>query len=167
MKPLRLRRSRQTAPAPDPEHDYYVAVLRLQLLVAMAAIDDRVCMGEVDFLHEAIDGRGVDREHQQRLDQLLRLLLDAPPSIEEVVKRIAGRRPRRVVAEALVQELVHLAHDDGQVHVLEEELLRLVCGALGVTPISMRRRYAREVPLTPREQERLDEILRDATRAAV
>lgn len=163
MNPLRLRRARQAAPAPDPEHDYYVAVLRLQLLVAMAAADDSVRMGEVEFLHEAIDGRGVDAEHQQRLDQLLRLMLEAPPSVEEVIKRIAGRRPRRLVAEALVKELVHLAHDDGEVHVLEEELLRLVCGALGVKPISMRRKYAREVPLTPREQERLDEILREMT----
>ncbi len=158
-----MRRSRKAAPAPDPEHDYYVAVLRLQLLVAMAAVDDSVRMGEVEFLHEAIDGRGIDREHQQRLDQLLRLMLEAPPSIEDVVRRIAGRRPRRVVAEALVKELVHLAHDDGEVHVLEEEMLRLVCGALDVQPISMRRTYAREVPLTPREQERLDEILRSAS----
>lgn len=161
MNPLRLIRARQTAP--DPEHDYYVAVLRLQLLVAMAAVDESVRMGEVEFLHAAIDGRGVDHEHQQRLDQLLRLMLEAPPSIEEVVMRIAGRRPRRLVAEALVKELVHLAHDDGEVHVLEEEMLRLVCGALDVAPISMRRKYAREVPLTPREQERLDEILRSAS----
>ena len=164
MNPLRTRLARQTKP--DPEHDYYIAVLRLQLLVAMAAIDDRVRMGEVEFLHEAIDGRGFDKEHQQRLDQLLRLMLEAPPSVEDVVRRIAGRRPRRVVAETLVRELVHLAHDDGEVHVLEEEMLRLVCGALGVKPISMRRKFAREVPLTPREQERLDEILRSATTAA-
>jgi tellurite resistance protein len=163
VNPLRRRLSKTTAP--HPEHDYYVAVLRLQLLVAMAAVDDSVRLGEVEFLHEAIDGRGVDREHQQRLDQLLRLMLEAPPSIEDVVKRIGGRRPSRVVAETLVRELVHLAHDDGEVHVLEEEMLRLVCGALGVKPISMRRKYAREVPLTPREQERLDEILRTATTA--
>ncbi len=160
MNPFRKRLSRTTKAHPD--HDYYVAVLRLQLLVAMATADASVRLGEFEFLHDAVDGRGFDAEHQQRLDQLLRLLLETPPTVEDVVRRIAGRRPRRVVAEALVKELVHLAHDDGDIHVLEEELLRLVCGALGVKPISMRRKYAKDVPLTPREQERLDEILRSA-----
>ena len=161
-----IRRKHRRATSADPQHDFYVAVLRLQLLVAMAAADDRLMMGEVEFLHEAIDGRGVDLEHQQRLDQLLRMLIDAPPSLEDVVKRIAGRRPRRHVAEALVKELVHLAHADGSIHHFEEELLRLVCGALGVRPITMRRKYARDVPLTEREQERLDAILRDAAAPA-
>lgn len=162
MNPLRRRRS--TA-RPHPEHDFYVAVLRLQLLVAMAAVDDRVLLGEIEFLHAAIDGRGVDAEHQRRLDQLLRMLVEAPPSVEDVIRRIAGRRPKRAVAEALVKELVHLAHDDGVVDETEEELLRLVCGALGVRPISMRRKYARDVPLTDREQARLDSILQDAAAA--
>ena len=143
----------------DPEHAYNAAALRLQLLVAMAAIDERVQMSEVDVLADAVPGPPMSEEDQARLRGLLRLLLDAPPRIEDVVQRIARLAPKRAVAEQLAKELVHVAGADGTIDDREEELLRMVCAAMKIKPLTMRRHFSRERPLTPREQARLDELL--------
>jgi hypothetical protein len=131
----------------------------MQLLVAMAAVDDRIQVSEIDVLAESIPGPPMSSDDQDRLQRLLRLLLEAPPRLEDVVRRIARYAPKRAVAEQLARELVHIAGSDGAIDDREEELLRMICGAMNIMPLSMRRHASRERPLTPREQRRLDELL--------
>ena len=150
----------------DPEHAYNAAALRLQLLVAMAAADGRVQLGEMDLLADAVPGPPLDDESRRRLHQLLKMLIEAPPSLEDVVHKIREHAPRRAVAQQLVRELVKIAGSDGSIDDHEEELLRMVCGAMGIPPITMRRHATRERPLTPGEQQRLDALLRDGARVA-
>lgn len=164
MNPLRRILARSTTV--DPEHAYHAAALRLQLLVAMAAVDDKVQVSEMQLLADAVPGPPLADEPRSRLQDLLRMLVDAPPTIEDVITRIAAHAPKRAVAEQLARELVKVAGVDGHVDDREEELLRMVCGAMGIKPLTMRRHFSRERPLTPREQARLDELLADAARAA-
>jgi hypothetical protein len=149
----------------DPDHAYNAAALRLQLLVAMAAVDERVQMSEIDVLVESIPAGPLSELDQQRLRGLLRMLMEAPPRLEDIIEHIVVHSPRRAVSEQLAKELVYLASVDGHVDDREEELLRLVCGALRIRPLTMRRHLSRERPLTPREQARLDGLLRDAAAA--
>lgn len=150
----------------DPEHAYNAAALRLQLLVAMAAVDDRVQVSEMTLLADAVPGPPLPDELHQRLHSLLRMLIAAPPTLESVIGKIAEQKPRRAVAEQLAKELVRVAGIDGTIDDREEELLRMVCGAMGIRPLTMRRHFSRERPLTPREQARLDALLHDAAQAA-
>lgn len=150
----------------DPDHAYNAAALRLQLLVAMAAVDDKVQMSEMQLLADAVPGPPLPEDLRSRLHSLLRILIDSPPAIEDVVGKIAAHGPKRAVAEQLARELVKVAGVDGHVDDREEELLRMVCAAMGIKPLTMRRHFSRERPLTPREQARLDQLLADAARAA-
>ncbi len=159
----RLLAGRTTA---DPDHRYNAAALRLQLLVAMAAADGKVQLGEMDLLVDAIPGPPVDDDLRVRLRSLLKMLLEAPPTLEEVVTKIAAHCPKRAVAEQLVRELVRVAGNDGSIDEREEDLLRMVCAAMGLKPVTMRRHHSRTRPLTPGEQARLDALLRDAANAA-
>lgn len=159
MNPIRRILSRRTTV--DPRHAYNVAALRIQLLVAMAAVDDRMQMSEVELLADSVPGPPMTPEDQARLQRLLRVLLDAPPRLEDVIGRIAEHAPRRAVADQLARELVHLAGIDGTIDDREEELLRMICGAMKIEPLTMRRHISRERPLTPREQLRLDGLLAD------
>ncbi|MCW2926057.1 MAG: Tellurite resistance protein TerB [Thermoleophilia bacterium] len=142
-------------------HGYHLAALRLQLLVAMAASDGRVQMAELDAAARAIDAARVDEPMRERLDQLLRTLVNAPPRIEQIVGRIAACRPSKPIALALITEMTALARLDGHVDAAEERLLRLVCGALGLPPRTLRRR--RPAPLTDRELQMLDDLLANVT----
>lgn len=145
------------APAPEPEHEYQVAALRMQLLVAMAASDGGVQPVEIDAVARVIDDSSFDEATSERLEQLLRILLEAPPHIEQVVGRIVEQAPNARVAEQLVQELVQLASVDDRLDEREEALLRLLCGAMQLEPSSLHR--GRRAPLDARERAELDALL--------
>lgn len=134
-----------------------MAALRLQLLVAMAASDGRVQPVEIDPIAATLDEPGLDVEEAERLAQLLRMLLEAPPLLADVIDRIAVYTPGRAVAEAFVRELVQLAQADDRLDKREEELLRIVCGALGLEPSSVRGGRGR--PLDAAERAQLAELL--------
>jgi uncharacterized membrane protein YebE (DUF533 family) len=152
---------RQRATSKGGEHEYQVAALRLQLLVAMAASDGKVQTVEVDRVAQTIDHAQLDEEHTKRLEQLLRMLLDAPPSLEQLVERITERNPKRHVAETLVRELVHVAKADDYLDDSEEALLRLVCGALRLEPSTLS--GGRGPSLSARERAQLDGLLAAVT----
>lgn len=141
-----------------PEQQYQVAALRMQLLVAMAASDGRVLPVEVDRIARTIDDARLDPESTERLEQLLKILLDAPPTLDQVVERIVEQAPKRAVAERLVGELVYVARIDDRLEDEEEELLRLVCGALGIEPGTIHRDRMRR-PLDAGERAQLAELL--------
>jgi hypothetical protein len=130
----------------------------MQLLVAMAASDGKVLPVEVDKVARVIDDTRLDAESTQRLEQLLRMLLASPPTIEEVVERIAEQTPKRAVAEAFVRELIYIGRLDDVIDDREEELLRLVCGAFELHPSTLHRNQ-RVQPLSARERAQLDELL--------
>jgi hypothetical protein len=152
----RLLRRRAAGPD-DGRHDYHLTALRLQLLVAMAASDGKVLPVEVDKIARVIDEARVGAESTERLEQLLRMLLASPPTIEQVVERIAEQSPRRAVAEAFVRELVYVGRLDDVIDDREEEMLRLVCGAFKLQPSTLHRDQ-RGRPLSPREQAQLDAL---------
>lgn len=137
-----------------------MAALRLQLLVAMAASDGKVQPVEVDKVARVIDESRLDAESTARLEQLLKIMLDSPPSIEQVIERISEQAPRRRIAEALVRELVYVGRLDDVIDDREEELLRLVCGAFRLEPTTMHR-DRRGMPLTPGERAQLARLLAD------
>jgi uncharacterized membrane protein YebE (DUF533 family) len=144
-------------PSKGGEHAYQVAALRLQLLVAMAASDGKVQTIEVDRVAQTIDDAALDEENTHRLEQLLRMLLNAPPSLEQLVERITEQAPKRQVAETLVRELVHVAKADDHLDDSEEALLRLVCGALRLEPSTLS--GGRGPSLDARERAQLDALL--------
>jgi tellurite resistance protein len=157
MKRL-LRRRGSTASGTVGAHDYHLAALRLQLLVAMAASDGRVLPIEVDKVAGVVDESKLDAESVERLEQLLRMLLDSPPTIEQVIGRIKEQVPQRKVAEELVRELVYVGRLDDVIDDREEDMLRLVCGAFGLQPTTLHRDRRGE-PLSARERRQLDELL--------
>jgi uncharacterized membrane protein YebE (DUF533 family) len=154
----RLLRSKRSSGPDDGRHDYHLTALRLQLLVAMAASDGKVLPVEIDKIARVIDESRVDAESTERLEQLLRMLLNSPPTIEEVVERIADQSPKRKVAEAFVRELIYLGRLDDVIDEREEEMLRLVCGAFQLQPSTLHRDQ-RVQPLSARERAQLDELL--------
>jgi hypothetical protein len=85
-------------------------------------------------------------------------MLDSPPAIEQVIERIAEQSPSRAVAEALVRELVYMGRLDDVIDEREEAMLRLVCGAFGLKPITLHRDEL-GTPLTASERRQLDELL--------
>lgn len=142
------------------DHAYHVAALRLQLLVAMADADAALRTAELERVARSIDDSDLHTADIERLEQLLRMLLDAPPDLDAAVARIVEGAPSGPVAEALVRELVEVARVDGHVDLREERLLRLLCGALGLEPATLYAVAPR--PLDRFELAQLDELLATA-----
>jgi uncharacterized tellurite resistance protein B-like protein len=142
---------------------YQRAALRMQLLVAMAASDERVQMGEVDSIAQLVDDMQLRADEVKRLDQLLRMLLEAPPQITDLLEQLVQQMPSRRVAEAFASDLAHIAYADGHIDEREERLLRLLCGAFGIEPRTLH--DASPVALADSEREELRVLLASITAA--
>jgi tellurite resistance protein len=138
-------------------YDYELAALHLQLLVAMATADHELRAVEVERLAQFVGRVGVPERDRPRLEQLLCVLIDAPPKLETMLRQIIDCNEGKGVAEIFVTDLVAIAKSDDYVDHREETLLRMVCGAFGLPPETLHARAAR--PVTPDETEQLRSLV--------
>ncbi|MCW2924908.1 MAG: hypothetical protein JWM98_2312 [Thermoleophilia bacterium] len=121
----------------DPRVSYEVAALRLHLAVGMAAADGHVHYSELAELHAFVEGCDLDAPERVLLAGMLDRLLDEPPALDVLLRAIIERIDRPELAGLLIADLVAIANVDGEVDPREEGLLRLVCGALEVDPVTL------------------------------
>lgn len=121
----------------DPAVAFELAALRIHLVVGMAAADDEIHDDEVTELAELVSRCDVTAHQRRYLDQLLVALVASPPQLDELLRRLVERMDGTALAHELVDDLVAIAQVDGRIDPREEAMLRLVCGALEVDPVSL------------------------------
>jgi uncharacterized tellurite resistance protein B-like protein len=121
----------------DPAVAFELAALRLHLVVGMAAADDEFHDAEVGGLSDLVVACDVTPAQRRYLDQLLLALVASPPRLDDLLRRLVDRIEDPTLARTLVDDLVVIAQSDGRVDPREEGMLRLVCGALGMDPVSL------------------------------
>lgn len=138
MSFLSRHRERQRARAISKgEYDYELAALHLQMLVAMAAADNQLRASEIEELATFVERVQLPDADRPRLQDLLNLLIDAPPKLDELLRQLVMCSEGPRVAELFVEDLARLAHADDYIDHREEALLRMVCGAFGIAPRSL------------------------------
>jgi tellurite resistance protein len=121
----------------DPPIAFELAALRLHLVVGMAAADDEIHEDEAAGLAGLVADCDVTDTQRRYLDQLLHALVADPPKLDELLRRLVDRIEDPSLARLLVDDLVAVARSDGRVDPREEGMLRLVCGALEIDPVSL------------------------------
>ena len=116
---------------------FELAALRLHLVVGMAAADDEIHDDEVTGLADIVSQCDVTPAQRRYLDQLLLALVANPPRLEDLLRRLVDGIDDPALAELLVDDLVEIAQRDGRIDPREEGVLRLVCGALELDPVSL------------------------------
>ena len=112
---------------------YQAAALTLQLATAVAMADGDISGEELRHLRHQIESWShLTPAHQQRLRAHMRLLMDAPPSLTVLKKKL---EPLAVPAkEAIAHFMAVIAQADGAVSPAEIKMLEKVYKALGVDP---------------------------------
>ncbi|MCB0880549.1 MAG: TerB family tellurite resistance protein [Thermoleophilia bacterium] len=121
----------------DSSVDFELAALRLHLVVGMAAADDEIHDEEITGLAELVQQCDVTPPQRRYLDQLLLALVANPPKLEDLLRRLIETIEDPSLAQLLVDDLVAIAQSDGRIDPREEGMLRLVCGALEIDPVSL------------------------------
>ncbi|WCM90612.1 tellurite resistance TerB family protein [Acidovorax sp. NCPPB 3576] len=112
---------------------YQTAALTLQLATAVALADGDIGAEELRHLRHQIEGwTHLTPAHQQRLRAHMRYLLDTPPSLTVLKKKL---EPLATPAkEAIAKFMSVIAQADGNVSPVEIKMLEKVYKALGVDP---------------------------------
>lgn len=112
---------------------YQAAALTLQLATAVALADGDIGAEELRHLRQQIEGwTHLTPAHQQRLRAHMRHLLDTPPSLTVLKKKL---EPLATPAkEAIAKFMSVIAQADGNVSPVEIKMLEKVYKALGVDP---------------------------------
>jgi len=112
---------------------YQAAALTVQLATAVALADGDLGAEELRHLRQQIEGWShLTPAHQQRLRAHMRYLVDAPPSLTVLKKKL---EPLPAPAkEAIAKFMSVVAQADGQVSPAEIKMLEKVYKALGVDP---------------------------------
>ncbi len=121
----------------EPSVAFELAALRLHLVVGMAAADDQIHDDEVTGLSELVANCDVNDAQRTFLEQLLLALVANPPKLEDLLRRLVDRIEDPALARLLVDDLVLIAQSDDHIDPREEGMLRLVCGALELEPVSL------------------------------
>lgn len=121
----------------DPSVAFELAALRIHLVVGMAAADGEIHDSEISELAELVARCEVTDAQRQYLDQLLLALIATPPELEDLLRRLVDRIDDRALGQMLVDDLVVIAQSDDVIDPREEGMLRLVCGALELDPVSL------------------------------
>lgn len=112
---------------------YQAAALTVQLGSAVAMADGAIGTEEVGQLRQQIEGwTHLTPAHQQRLRAHTRLIIDAPPSLAALKKKLEPLAPP--AKEAIAKFMSVVAQADGQVSPAEIKMLEKVYAALGVDP---------------------------------
>lgn len=127
-----------TAPTElDPAVAFELAALRLHLVVGMAAADGEIHDSEVTGLADFVSRCDVGEAQRRYLDQLLLALIASPPQLEDLLRSLVDRIDQPELGQMLVDDLVVIAQSDERIDPREEGMLRLVCGALELEPVSL------------------------------
>ena len=129
----------------DPSVSFELAALRIHLVVGMAAADGVIHDSEVTELAELVASCDVSDAQRRYLDQLLLALIANPPQLEELLRRLVDKIEDRELGQMLVDDLVVIAQSDEHIDPREEGMLRLVCGALELDPVSLYEPHERAV----------------------
>jgi len=121
----------------DPSVAFEIAALRLHLVVGMAAADGEIHESEVEGLANIVATCDVADAQRRYLEQLLLVLIANPPELDSLLRALMDRMDRPELAQLLVDDLVVVAQMDDRIDPREEGLLRLVCGALEIDPVSL------------------------------
>lgn len=112
----------------------HLARLRLQMLVAMAKVDNRVPICELDVLHNTVESLGSDHQHREELEDYMFELLDDPPSVEQAALVVMVDPIARGHARTITNDLLRMALSDGFVQEAERDLLEQVRSAFVASP---------------------------------
>ncbi len=115
--------------------DRRLATVRLHLLVAMATVDERMPICELDLLHLSVEALAIDQQHRAELEELLFELLDDPPSIGRAARLVMDEPVARDNAATIVKDLLRMALSDGLVQERERMLLSRVQQAFSAAPV--------------------------------
>lgn len=122
---------------PATLRDYDVAALQLRLLVAMAAVDERITDAEVDQVATFVDRVARNGRDHRRLTAHLDELLSFPPSVDAVLEEAERRGDVPGLARTLVRELTEVAYADSTIDHREEFLLGLVGEVFELDSVSL------------------------------
>jgi tellurite resistance protein len=112
---------------------YQAAALTIQLAMAVALADGDLGAEEMRQLRQQIDGwTHLTPAHQQRLRAHLRYLMDAPPSLPSLKKKLEPLAP--AAREAIAKFMSVIAQADGYVSPAEIKTLEKVYKVLGIDP---------------------------------
>ena len=112
---------------------YQAAALTLQLATAVALADGDIGAEELRLLRHQIEGwTHLTPAHQQRLRAHMRYLLDTPPSLTVLKKKLEPLAPP--AKEAIAKFMSVIAQADGNVSPVEIKMLEKVYKTLGVDP---------------------------------
>jgi uncharacterized tellurite resistance protein B-like protein len=137
---LRRRRARQAGGRSSRAHAYTLelAALHLQLLVAMAAVDEEVRQVEVEEVLAFIDRPSLNEDDLAKLEQLARTALAAPPSFDALAAELSKFATRPATARLVVDDLARVAAADQREDPRETRMLDAVCDALSLERMSIR-----------------------------
>ena len=112
---------------------YQAAALTLQLATAVALADGDIGAEELRHLRHQIEGwTHLTPAHQQRLRAHMRFLMDTPPSLASLKKRLEPLTTQ--AKEVIAKFMASIAQADGNVSPAEIKMLEKVYKALGVDP---------------------------------
>jgi tellurite resistance protein len=119
------------------DDSFELAALRLHLAVGMASADGEVHAKERGELEEFVAGIAVTPAQRAQLSDMLTALLVTPPPLDALLRSLVDRITNPQLAQLLIDDLMRIARVDSHVDPREEALLRMVCGALEVDPVSL------------------------------
>ena len=119
------------------DDSFELAALRLHLAVGMAAADGAVHAEERRELESFVASLDVNVGQRAQLTSMLEALLVTPAPLDELLRSLVQRVSSPELAQLLIDDLVRIAGVDDRIDPREEALLRMVCGALEVDPVSL------------------------------
>jgi uncharacterized tellurite resistance protein B-like protein len=135
---VRRRRTRQREEqARQRRWSYDLVLLRVQLLIAMAAVDGRIVREEVQAIDRAIEGAPLPADQRTRLQGIALQLVRTPPRIETLLEPLEAFRADPALARALVTDLARVAAVDLFADPREQALLERICEVVGVDPVAI------------------------------
>lgn len=134
---LERRRARQGGDdsARARAYTFDLAALHLQLLVAMAGVDEEVRHVEVEAVLGFIDRASLGADDIKRLEELARSSLAAPPSLDALLGKLSKLARRPTIARLVVDDLARVAAADLREDPRETRMLELVCDTLKVSRV--------------------------------
>jgi len=136
---LHRRRDRQKATGSTSRaYTFELASLHLQLLIAMAAVDEQLRSVEVDEVDRFLEFLALPAKDIERLNVIVQRGLAAPPSLETLLGGLANIAKKPALANALVADLARVAGADDRADEREIVMLGHVCTALNVETVEIR-----------------------------
>ncbi len=135
---LERRRARQRGGDAKRAYTFELAALHLELLVAMAAVDEEVRTIEVEEVLGFLDRARLGTDDQVKLDELARTAVAAPPDLNRLMGRLGKFAQKPALATLLVTDLSRVAAADARADPREVALLDHVCDALQVERVTIR-----------------------------